>query len=61
MKSTYSENKSEETKYSITLHCTDSTDILLREKKWMWLLERGKEVKVVVDEIDEIDEVDKIE
>lgn len=45
-------DKLKATSYSVTLHYTDSIDILLQEKKWMWLLERGKEIKIEVKYID---------
>lgn len=32
--------------YSVTVHCTDTTDVLLAEKKWKRILERGKETIV---------------
>lgn len=49
MKSDEIKIKSDETKYWVTLHCTDSPEILLNEKKWMWVLGKGKRVKVKVE------------
>lgn len=37
--------------YSVTIHCTDTTDVLLAEKKWQWILWKGKTTKIDIESV----------
>ena len=38
-------------KYGVHIHYTGTLDLLVREKKWMWMLGKGKEVEIRNDKI----------
>ncbi len=46
-----SKSPSSKTSYAVTLHCTDTTQVLLGEKKWKRVLERGGKCPIEIKKV----------
>jgi hypothetical protein len=37
--------------YSVTLYTTDTADVLLSEKKWKWVMEKGNTIPLKIEKV----------